>query len=65
LPGFRDHLAAMDDGKTNSANSATVKTWQDELIEDLRKMSTKELFEIAVAAGIYTSDGKLTPHYTS
>ena len=26
-------------------------------------MSTKELFQIAVRAGIYTEDGQLTPPY--
>jgi len=29
----------------------------------LKQLSTRELFELAVRAGIYTPDGKLTPPY--
>jgi len=54
-----------DSGDKKSSKTGKPKTWQDELIEDVRKMSTEELFDIAVAAGIYTRDGKLTPRYQS
>jgi hypothetical protein len=32
-------------------------------IAKLRDMSSKQLFNVAVSAGIYTQDGKLTPPY--
>jgi hypothetical protein len=52
-----------DSGDNKSSGVSKPKTWQDEVIEDVRKMTTEELFDIAVAAGIYTRDGKLTPMY--
>jgi len=33
------------------------------VLNELGKMSQKELFAIAVEAGIYTKSGKLTKHY--
>lgn len=49
--------------KKQPKKSAKKKTIQEQVIEDVRKMSVQELFELAVAAGIYTRDGKLTPMY--
>jgi hypothetical protein len=34
-----------------------------EVIDELNRMSAKELFDLAVEAGIQTPDGKLTPPY--
>jgi roadblock/LC7 domain-containing protein len=34
------------------------------IMAKLKKMSSKEIFQTAVEAGIYTPDGKLTKHYT-
>jgi hypothetical protein len=34
-----------------------------EAIQDMLKMPPKEIFAIAVRAGIYTEDGQLTPPY--
>jgi hypothetical protein len=52
-----------DNGESKRSDVGKSKTWQEELIEDVRTMTTKELFDVAVAAGIYTPDGKLTPLY--
>ena len=32
-------------------------------LENMKKMSPREMFELAVRAGVYTPDGKLTPEY--
>jgi hypothetical protein len=36
---------------------------QERSIRRASKMTAQELFEVMVRAGIYTSDGKLTPRY--
>lgn len=33
------------------------------ILAKMENMSTKELFDLAIRAGIYTSDGELTEHY--
>ncbi len=33
------------------------------VLAEMEQMSIKELFELAVRAGIYTEDGQLTPPY--
>jgi hypothetical protein len=33
------------------------------ILAEMQKMSPQELFELAVRAGIYTPDGRLTPPY--
>ena len=40
-----------------------AKSMQERVIERIRQMTSKERFDLMVAAGIYTSDGKLTPQY--
>lgn len=32
-------------------------------LAELEQMSTTEIFQVAVRAGIYTADGQLTEHY--
>lgn len=32
-------------------------------LADMQRMSSKQIFALAVQAGIYTKDGKLTKHY--
>lgn len=32
-------------------------------LAELEQMSTAEIFQVAVRAGIYTTDGQLTEHY--
>jgi hypothetical protein len=32
-------------------------------LAELQQLSTEELFQLAVRAGIYTQDGQLTEHY--
>jgi hypothetical protein len=34
-----------------------------EVLRKLKAMTPKEVFELAVRAGIYTPDGELTAHY--
>lgn len=41
------------------ANAAVHK----KIMKDLRSMSPQEIFQVAVEAGIYTPDGKLTEPY--
>lgn len=33
------------------------------VLAEMKKMTPEELFQLAVRAGIYTPDGKLTPYY--
>jgi hypothetical protein len=39
------------------------KSMQERVINRVRQMSSKELFELMISAGIYTRDGELTSHY--
>jgi hypothetical protein len=36
---------------------------RQKVLDELKRMSSREVFEAAVEAGIYTPDGKLTPSY--
>jgi hypothetical protein len=43
------------------ANAAVHK----KIMQDLRRMTPKEVLQVAIEAGIYTPDGKLTEPYAS
>lgn len=47
--------------KIERLDSATLA--RRAVLSKMEKMTRQELFQLAVRAGIYTSDGKLTPPY--
>ena len=49
-------------GKARQGLDSATKARRGVLAE-MRKMTSKELFGLAVRAGIYTEQGKLTPPY--
>ncbi len=41
----------------------SIESKRKKVLSDMKKMSTEELFQFAVKAGIYNEDGTLTAHY--
>ena len=55
----------MSDNGNGNGNGKTEFERRQAALAELRKLSSAEIFQVAVRAGIYTEDGELTAPYRS